>query len=1129
MNHSLSDRRIKPLWQRMLIPGGGRLYWAVLGLLLLIASARLIAEPLLRPLVANYILDANAKLSEIIGKPVVSGYDNIYLSLSLNGLIILVIDPYLEVDTQTFQAQEASLVLFPGRRPQVTISNASLSIAALADNTFVVAGIPLDKMRGDSNRQTPLLPFDLVAEDITIQIALANGNNIGLNDMRIAISPKPQLQVLSISFQSGTNADFRLSGKATWAPGKPNRDIFFYLRAAGFDNALRDLLAIRQNSATLVTEIWGNFRGGNVNALAQVLVTKFIGDYDLPGDQLAAIQAIGDHARVVAEIEIADTLTASQHVVARWHATLQNIRVTAPEPYLGGPLNLMRAEASGQFTADNVGWNLAIPDVRTTGPLGHAAGEVAIQAPQFEPIALSVGASAAQVDVAEVLATLPLAVGEESLEFLREALRIRQAQLTTLVIDSGQQKDLLWDNIPIERFVLESEFFDASLEYADGYPPVTEAHGGFGIDGTSLAVTVAQARIGPARLGLSRAGISDTTAAQTTLFVAADSILEQDEMIELITDLPATRQYVPELEDLRIDGRQTLDLALTIPLDSGDEIQVSGSLAPEGANTLTYLPLDLTLTNVDGEIDFDQQTLSGITTGDLFDSSVRVSVGFGDAGSKVKLNGTFDLAKAAKQLKLSGDLPLKGKSPVAIEIDADGLALNSTLRGTAINLPGVLGKLADQRRNLVLRNSAGRTRITYGDNLAHLYLDDNAGLAIALGDEPEEINIPNEGTRVRGRLNGLDLDELAGNVGNMGGLPLPVDAELTLSDTTFLGMRHPEFAVQATIATTITVASVQADALAGRFDFLPADELAVSLAYLNLPKAPSQSTVANDATIYVEPSTLTPNLPKLSARISKLKIGEVDYQDVFIAGKPIESIWQLDEARALIGKATLRANGYTNIKGNPYAEISLTIAVPALEDFLREYGNKDTIGDGNATINGKVSWEGALFDPHYFTMQGTVTLAAKDFVIRKGTDGIRLLDLLSPFTLLESLPIIGSGASKFSGANGNLIFGDSNLNFDNIAISSPDLDIKINGSTNLITHRNDIYSQVQVNASQNIVTGAVAALNPITGAVLLLLNQVSDNPILGQLALQYHITGTWKEPIIQQKQVAQAGDETNPN
>ena len=1100
-----------------LLPGGGKLYWTVLGVLLLLASLRLTVEPMTRPLLASYLLEQSERLSAQLGVPTQISYDRLYLSMSVNGLVVLIATPYLTIGDQTFSAQKATLVLFPGQTPQLIVSGTSFSIRVEPDRSVSVNDIPL-ALLGDTSaeRAMPALPFELLGENITLSVTSAD-RQITLDSLQIAVSANPQLNVLAFSLLSGQTSKPRLTGQATLSLHTPG-NVLFYLRASGIDALLSNQLQHDING-TVTAEIWGTYRNDQLTAQAQMIASSFVGTFAtaVADPSGAAPRLSGTLAVMIADIEGSNLLRPTQRVVAQWQAKLHNAVLDAPEPFLGTPLHLDLTEASGELLVDADGWHLSSPDIRFTGPLGTAGVAMEVGALQANPLTLSIGASATGVDVSGVFDVLPLALGEKSIGFLRRDLRSNTAQLNTLVIAGSPHDGFPWDEGGTGEFQLRGEFFGAELDYATGWPKLTDAYGGFGVDDQALAVTVTRSRVGPVTVGLSRAGIDNLYATLSTLHLAVDNVLGPGDLTSLVDALPGTRRYASELANLSIAGSQALDLALTVPLDTDDPIAVSGAVSLLDDSALTYLPLTLTLADASGDFNFDHRSMRGIATGRLLDSGVRLSLKLDDAGVAMRLDGTFDLAAAARKLDLVDQLPLSGASAVAVEFSPDTLRISSNLRGTAVDLPPPLRKPAGQAIRLEVNSSAGRTHIGYGDNLANIYLGENTGIAVALGDATAPAELPARGSVLRGSLDAVNLDELLGDASaSPTALPQPVDLQLELNDATLLDLRHPQLDLQATLNTTVTVMALQSEVLDGQILFRGDDSLDISLAFLNIPGQEDQPI--SEDTIYVEPGELTPVLPALDVHIDRLSIGDANYANVAFTGQPSESLWQLNQLRTEIGAATLRTSGYTNIKGNPYTQLTLDIDIPGpnLEQFLLNYGNEDTLAGGNATINGQLRWAGSLFDPHVLSMQGTVTVTAGDFVLRQGSGGIRLLNILSPFTLLESLPVIGDSDSNFNTASGKLVFNDGSMTFHDTAVNSTELDINITGSTNLITQYNDIYSAVKINASQNIVAGAIAALNPITGALLLLLNQASEKPLFGQLELNYHITGTWEEPDIQQ-------------
>ena len=77
-------------------------------------------------------------------------------------------------------------------------------------------------------------------------------------------------------------------------------------------------------------------------------------------------------------------------------------------------------------------------------------------------------------------------------------------------------------------------------------------------------------------------------------------------------------------------------------------------------------------------------------------------------------------------------------------------------------------------------------------------------------------------------------------------------------------------------------------------------------------------------------------------------------------------------------------------------------------------------------------------------------------------------------------------------------------------------EISMNGLINMVDMTQDMKAVVvpEINAAGASI--AVGVLNPVIGAGTLLAQVLARSPLMQKFTLQYHITGSWENPLVQQ-------------
>lgn len=1116
---------------------GSGLSWLLVIAAIVMVLFQVGVKYLLGPVIEEFLDDASTNLTEVLGTPVKFGFADFKLSFSVSGAHIVAASPFMRIGGDLVTAKEAQVALYRDDLPALHLDQLEIFLVLNDEGQLALGQLIMPEFNPRTPATTTLadvLPFDVITTNTQINLTLPDASTIRLTDIDLGIHPDVTTNEINVSFTTNYAAYLPLRGRLNIAPFTEQAQA--YLQIFGAERYLAEVFATEEliTATGSSVEIWAEYVNDKFTATLIANANDVAADlsqvFPAPATELtetvisaaptvASAEQIASIGELLLRADLVEPQTLTQLLPLELELQLAASEVTfnPGEPALGRPLLLDEVTLAGNLNLTADAWDFAAEDIRFTGEIGTGSLVLDLHQTPDTDLHVDLRGGLPVLDTQVLTGLLPLALSERGVPFLRNDLFVAKAQVPELIVRGSDFANFPWQNRRDGEFRLGIDFYDATLDYATGYPLLEDGLGSILIDAGSLAVTVSQATVASSTIDIARAGVDDLTAVASTLFVAANASIPPDGLRELLYELPATKaQANANLPELHIRGGQQLNLALVIPLDTDDPVDVNGSLATGTDNAITYTPLDLTLTELDASFDFDDTGVKGIGYGQLFDAGVRVSLAVTETTPHIEIDGSFDIAAALAELDLASAVPLSGRSEIKAVIKGKDMQLSSNLIGTHIDLPPPLGKGANEQRNIRVALANTQTTFDYGDGFLKAAVNVHGEQVLAFNQREFPTLQGQPGAKVYGELAQIDLDNLAGNFAGEGTFPLnlPTAIELELPNAKLLGLEHPTLQLAATIAATTTVALIDAAAVGGQINLSAAEAIAVSISHLYYPEEEAED-LSTVQTIYVEDGQLTPVLPALDVVVDELRLGDITYLDLTATGAPVEDTWVLTSlAAATPGANAINVSGYTHTAGEPYSQINLDISIGELEKFINNYTESESIKGGSGKLSGTLSWQGALNEPHYLSLAGELNVGAQEFILNRDSGGTRLLNLLSPFTLLQELTELPADGFLFDNAQGTMRFAQGELILDPLHMHGTEIDIVMTGNTNLISRRNNLISKVELNKSGNVTTAAAATVNPLAGAFFLFFDKVLDQPLLGNFRIDYSITGTWDEPIV---------------
>ena len=188
--------------------------------------------------------------------------------------------------------------------------------------------------------------------------------------------------------------------------------------------------------------------------------------------------------------------------------------------------------------------------------------------------------------------------------------------------------------------------------------------------------------------------------------------------------------------------------------------------------------------------------------------------------------------------------------------------------------------------------------------------------------------------------------------------------------------------------------------------------------------------------------------------------------------------------------------------------------------LLARFDMPGVLSRGKGQLDGKLSWRGAPFSPHYPSMAGQlhVDVGAGQFL--KADPGIaKLLGVLSLQSLPRRLALdfrdVFSEGFAFDFFRGDIMIDQGIASSDNLQMKGVNAAVLMEGQADLFRETQDIRVVVVPEINAGTASLIAAAINPAIGLGSFLAQFVLRKPLMEAATQEFHIDGSWLEPKIQ--------------
>ena len=792
------------------------------------------------------------------------------------------------------------------------------------------------------------------------------------------------------------------------------------------------------------------------------------------------------------------------------------------------------------------------------GEDGHARGLLRLSLPyrhEAGPSAMELAIGLSDSDANRRNKFIPYILSPHLLEWLDQSIRKGAVRSSGFWYRGGLEKGA-------PRTV--QLFFDVAggeLRYHPEWPAITDMDGLVVIDEGRVQVQPDRAAVLGSRLEQARV---EVTPLPTGVAIDVQSQLHGDagDILRLLNESPLRQHTGAALAEWQASGpysgRVDLHLPLTgspVSLGRDARVEVEAQLANA---RLDMAPLRLPVEQLSGVFRFDlTRGLSApALTGQLWGRPLQASLA--TQRGELRLDGSARVrgADAVRWLGLVDGGRIQGESDYRVSVrlpgaDRRSVQVESSLAGTALDLPAPFGKPREEKRPLAVNlegpSSAQQLRVAHGDIRAELRLRDlrpESG-TVTLGGQPVEAQ-PGM-IRVGGRLARFSPGEwqtlfgLANGAPAAAGVP-PADDwrrnlrvhQLAIGQIELGSFSIPEARIGARREDDGWRVELASEPVAGLLQLPDAAGAPMRLAldYLQLdpppPPPPPAGVVPDDPWRALDPASL----PALDAAVKRVRRGELDYGSWQLSLRPVPGgvrIGGLQGSIRGVSVAGIGGEGQAQLEwlrspeGVHSSHLRARLATDNLGDVLQAWQYGRSIESKRAQLDLDTRWPASPAGQRLAIMHGDIGIDFRkgSFVNISGrTDALRIMGLMNFDAVVRRLRLDFSDLYRqglvFDEVRGRLRLQGGTARFEPpLEIACPSSNFRLSASLDLQAETIDGDMQVTLPLSGNLpwVAGLVGGL-PVAAGVFIA-SKLLEEQVDAITRAAYRVTGPWADPKVE--------------
>ena len=755
-----------------------------------------------------------------------------------------------------------------------------------------------------------------------------------------------------------------------------------------------------------------------------------------------------------------------------------------------------------------------------------------------------------RADIASAYRYVPIGAGVAVRDWLRRAL-VKGTSNDVKIALAGDLAQFPFAAGKAGQFVFAAKAQDATLDYAERWPAITNIAGDVRIEGTRLTITATGGRVLGAQVGATRAEISDFHAPHPTLSIDGTATGPTSEFLAFIARSPVEEWTGGVAKDATATGDGRLALRFDLPLREPSSVTINGHYQfASNAISANGVP---PLAGLTGSLAFTEKDVrANDLAGEMFGGPLRLQVRHENGRLRVTGSGTADLQLVRKHY----DVPLldhaTGKTDWQLALESldqrVGWTIESSLAGAAIDLPAPLRKAANERTPLrverrELRSGADRVMFSLGSNLrgvVHRNLSGDTPVVerglIVLGTSTAEPAEPEQpGLWIRGDVATLNLDDwldveprgTSASGRSATDAPVLNGVDLTAGTLDALGRTFTRLKTSARRQGNDWRLTLDGAELAGTAVWRaatatqPNGRVVARLSRLSTPPASDASTSAPHS-----PSKSVTRWPEVDLVADALHARERTIGKLELLANPAGNDWQIRKLALVNDAGRIDADGsWRNVASRSQTTLNVAIDVKEAGEFLGRFGWPNAVKGAPTKINGRLSWDGAPSDFDYPSLSGTFKLQSGAGQFTKVDPGVgRLLGVLSLQALPRRISLdfrdVFSEGFAFDTIAADVRLQNGVMHTEDFRLVGPAAAVNIAGDVDLARETQQLKVRVQPALASGVSVGTAALFiaNPLIGAAVgagtLLAQKMLNNPFDKLFSYEYAVTGSFDDPIV---------------
>lgn len=713
--------------------------------------------------------------------------------------------------------------------------------------------------------------------------------------------------------------------------------------------------------------------------------------------------------------------------------------------------------------------------------------------------------------------------------WLKRALLAGESRDTQFRLQ-GALKDFPFENEKTGLFEVKTRVTGVTLDYADGWPPLTNAAAEVVFRGRRMEVRPQAGSVLGLQLSDVAASIPELGKHDEHLLVKGAAEGPTAEFLRFVESSPVLRYTNGFTENMKASGNARLDLELDLPLRQIADSVISGVLVLRN-NQVTVDPRLPPLEGFGARIAFTKKSVN------VEDGRARLAgnpISFEasnqkEGGMVLNVAGTLD-ARLLRSLSnhpalqfVEGQTEWRGN--IGVRDKMASLRFDSNLMGIVSTLPVPFAKAAGDSLplRLELRDRPGRQRLLAIDlgkaASARVLLDsaDPDGIKRGMVSLGAAASLPEaDGLFVNGSLDVVDVDSwrpiLAGGSGGNAIDVAGVDLQIGILDVN--RRRFHDLRINAIRQDSAWQALLAGREIAGQVSWASAGDgrLSARLTRLSLPAV--TTTLAAGA-----PGDFsTEQLPSLDLVADSFNFEGKDLGQLTVRADPDRTGWRLQRLQIVNPESKLNIDGHWAVGEVSRTDVSVRLDVSDIGKFLSRVGVHEGVKGGSALLEGPVAWAGGPYRVDIPSLSGRLRLEAKNGRFRKIEPGVgKLLGILS----LQALPrrasldfedVFSKGFS-FDRIIANLSMANGVVHTEDFMMEGSAARVGMRGEVDLAAETQNLIVRVTPSLSGSIaVAGAI--VNPAVGVAAYIAQKALKDPFSQLASFEYSVTGTWADPVV---------------